>query len=157
MRMVTLTLDGATVRVPEADTYPGYSGWTVSASQDWPTLAMLQQVAWAQVKAIRAEKLLLAPTPFGTAQSDIESMVKINGLVSMAMLAKQSAAAYSEVFTLADNSEVTLSADQMIGFGVAVGQHIAAVHARGRELRAAIDAAADQAALAAIDVTTGWP
>src|SRR5207237_3785213 len=106
---------------------------------------------------IRSAHLQLAPTPLGTAQTDLESLVKINGLVSMAMLAKSAGQPFGETFTMADNSEVPLTADQMIGFGTAVGAHIAAVHARGRELRAAINAAATAEEIASIDLETGWP
>lgn len=159
MRMATLR-DPDTddlVRVPEADDYEGYPDWSVVAVEEWPTLGMLQAEAWGRVKAIRADKLLVAPTDFGTAQTDLESMVKINGLVSMAMLAKQASQPFAETFTMADNSEVELNADQMIGFGVEVGRHIAAVHARGRELRAEIDAASSADELEAIDLEAGWP
>jgi hypothetical protein len=118
----------------------------------------LQAQKWEAVKALRAEKLLLAPTPFGVAQADTESKENISGLVQMATIAKAAAAPFSEVFTMADNSEVEMDADQMIGFGVAVGQHISAVHARGRELRAAIYAeGVTSDNLAALDITTGWP
>jgi hypothetical protein len=118
----------------------------------------LQAEKWEAVKAVRAAKLLLAPTPFGTAQADTESKENISGLVQMATIAKSAGAPFSEVFTMADNSEVEMSADQMIGFGVAVGRHISAIHARGRELRAAIYAEGVTAEdLAALDITTGWP
>jgi hypothetical protein len=118
----------------------------------------LQAEKWEAVKSMRAEKLLLAPTPFGVAQADTESKENISGLVQMATIAKAAAAPFSEVFTMADNSEVEMDADQMIEFGVAVGQHISAVHARGRELRAAIYAeGVTSDDLAALDITTGWP
>jgi hypothetical protein len=133
-----------------------YEGWEVVC--DGFPLAKLQDEAWERVKYIREQKLQLAPTDFGTAQSDVASMVKISGLVQMAIIAKGAAQPFSEVFTMADNSEVTLDADQMIGFGIEVGTHIAAVHSRGRELRAAIyaeDMTADD--LAAIDLEAGWP
>lgn len=149
----------------------GYAGWTIVCTQDglppeggviengaWVVpLATLQDRAWEQVKAIREETLLTATTPFGIAQTDTDSMVKINGSVSMAMLAKQSATAYSATFTLADNSTVDMDADQMISFGVAVGTHVADVYARGRDLRDAIYAATTADDLAAIDLTSGWP
>lgn len=158
MRMVLLTApDGATARVPEAADYPGYEGWSAGAAEEWPTLAMLKADAWERVKAIRAAHLATAPTPQGTAQTDVESMVKITGLVSMAMIAEQQGAAFAEVFTMADDSEVTMDAATTIQFGLAVGSHVAAVHARGRELRAAIDGAADAAELDAIDLESEWP
>jgi hypothetical protein len=125
-------------------------------------LADLQASVWEAVKALREEKLLLAPvTIAGTdyvAQSDLASMVKINGLVSMATIAKSLGAPYAEVFTMADNSEVELDADQMIGFGIQVGTYIASVHARAREFRALIYAEdATRLSVECIDIGTGWP
>lgn len=123
--------------------------WTVP-------LAVLQERAWERVKAIR-DAQVNAPTPFGVAQCDIASAVKINGIATMATIAKSAGAAFSEVFTMADNSEVTLDADQAIAFGVAVGDYISAVYSRGRDLRVAINGAATAEALAAIDLESGWP
>lgn len=120
-----------------------------------PVVESYRAQKWEQVKALRDEKLKLADTIFGTAQTDIESMVKINGLATMALIAKSAEAPFSETFTMADNSEVTLNADQMIGFGVAVGQHIAAVHGRGRELRDYLQTASLEE-IEALDIEEGW-
>lgn len=110
---------------------------------------------WFRTKEIRSEKLLFAPTTFGDAQCDIDSMVKINGLVTMALLAKNANIPYSEIFTMYDNSEVEMDADEMISFGMQVGIHVAAVHARGRELRAMLfDQNNDPFD---VDVESGWP
>ena len=49
-----------------------------------------------------------------------------------------------------------MTAAQMIQFGVEVGSHIAAVHARGRELRSAIMAATTAEEINGIDVEAGW-
>jgi uncharacterized protein YaiE (UPF0345 family) len=151
-------VDEAVLTAPEdapEDWASPYEGWDKIG--DGLPIADLQAEAWGRVKAIRGARLQLAETTFGTAQADLESMVKINGLVSMAMLAEQSSSAFAETFTMADNSEVELDAGQMLSFGVQVGQHIAAVHARGRDLRAAIDAASSAADLAGIDLEVGWP
>jgi hypothetical protein len=140
----------------EAEWESAYADWTVIA--EGVALDIQQAEAWEHVKATREAKLQLAETDFGTAQTDVASMVKISGLVQMATIAKAAEAPFSEVFTMADNSEVTLDADQMIGFGVEVGTHIAAVHARGRELRAAIFAEdITTEGLASIDLEAGWP
>lgn len=104
-------------------------------------LASLQDAAWEKAKAAREDKLAMAVTPFGPAQTDLESMVKINGLVSMALIAKGAGLPFQETFTMADNTEVSMDADQVIRFGVAVGQHVAGVYAWAREQRAAIYAA----------------
>lgn len=148
---------GTRTRRVQAAEYPGYEGWSVIATEEWPTLAMAQEAAWARVKEIREDKQALATTTFGTAQTDLASMVKINRLVSMAMLAQATGVAYSETFTMADNSDVVMTARQMVQFGYEVGTHIASVHARGRALRAQIRAATDATEAAAIDLAAGWP
>ncbi|MEN9924073.1 MAG: hypothetical protein RL268_199 [Pseudomonadota bacterium] len=126
-----------------------------------PTIAVRKAALWEQVKANR-DAMTDAPgavtqTPLGSVQVDAKSKQNINGLVTMALIAKGAGAPFSEPFTLADNSVATLNADQMIGLGVAVGKYVAAVHEVARALRDAIEAAATHAALDAIDIGAGWP
>jgi hypothetical protein len=52
---------------------------------------------------------------------------------------------------------VTLDEETMRAIGVAVGRHVQACFSHARSLIEAITAAADQAALDAIDVEAGWP
>lgn len=127
--------------------------WNKATSTFEIDIVAMRAAAWNDVKQIRAERLLLAPTGFGTAQSDVSSMVKI------AALARRAAGdpSFSVVFTMADNSEVALDAAQMTAFADEVDDYIAAVHARGRALRAAIEAAGTAKALAKIDTAAGWP
>jgi hypothetical protein len=158
MIMVTLS-DGTTqVRVPQADSYPGYEGWTVVVSEDWPTLAMLKDAARAAVKELRRTKEnATCATPSGIVQIDGDSKTKINGLVSMALVAKGASQPFTESFILADNSVAQLDADAAIAMGVAVGQYVSSLYGRSIALFAQIDAAADASALDAIDITAGWP
>jgi hypothetical protein len=169
--MVTLRdPDTGAIRTVPSDETAGYDSWEIVCEHDGPPpegaviqdgtwvvpLTVLQDRAWETVKGIREEKLRVAPTSFGVAQTDLESMAKINGLVSMAMLATQSGAPFAETFTMADNSEVDMDAGQMIQFGLAVGTHIAAVHAKARDLRRAIYEATREE-LPTIDLVDGWP
>ncbi len=116
---------------------------------------------WEQVKAMRDAMTdapgAVATTPFGPVQVDAKSKQNINGLVTMALIANGAGAPFSEPFTLADNSVVTLNASQMIGLGVAVGRYVAAAHSRARTLRAAGEAAQTHEELDAIDIGAGWP
>lgn len=121
-------------------------------------LAPLKERKWLLAKLKRDEvEHGTATTPFGPVQCDDASKLKISGLVQMAQIAAANSAPFSEVFTMADNSEVPLDASEMISLGVAVGQHVSAVFTRGRELREAIEAAQTKAELDAIDVNAGWP
>lgn len=113
---------------------------------------------WQEVKTLRtAAEFGGCATPLGRVQTDERSIAKINGLVTMAMLAQAAAAPFAIDFTLEDNSVVTLDAADAIALGTAAGAFVAAVYARSFELRTAIDAAADSAALDAIDIEAGWP
>lgn len=96
-------------------------------------------------------------TPLGRMDTTEESRGLINGAVTMAMIAQTFGQPFSENWTMEDNSTVTHDAAEMIAAGLAVGQHVSACHARGVDLKAAIDAAEDMAALAAIDIEEGWP
>lgn len=131
----------------------------------------LRALKWAEVKAER-DRLEdgHAPTPFGPAQADDRSKVKISGLVQMAQIAlgrvKAQAAAeerspteeeiegcFAEAFTMADNNVVTLSAEMAVALGVAVAAYVSAIHAASRALRARIeDPEAEAADIEAIDV-----
>lgn len=126
-----------------------------------PSLADAKLAKWEVVKAIRDAKELaddaVAPTPFGPVQCDDRSKLKISGLVQMALIAKSAGQPFSEGFTMADNSVVTLTADMAIGMGIATGRFVSSLHERARALRTAIEAAQDHAALDAIDIGAGWP
>jgi len=148
-------------RIDHADPVLTDGEWVQQWSVEPLPLADAKAVLWARAKAKR-ESITDAPgamvtTPFGVVQSDATSQRNINGMVTMALIAQGMGAPFDEAFTLADNSVVKLKAPQMIGLGVAVGQHVASAYARGRVLRDAINDAQDHKDLAAIDVEAGWP
>ena len=109
-----------------------------------PTMAAQRLDAWARIKAFRtlAER---EPLPVGplTFDADEASQQRIAGAVQMAQLAIASGqdAGWSITWTLADNTAATLTAAQMIGVGLALAARTSAIHAKGRDLRAQIDAA----------------
>jgi hypothetical protein len=157
--MVTLqSPGGATVRLPEADAYPGYEGWSISAAEDWPTLEMLKADAWEQVKAIRtAKETGTCDTPVGFVQIDDASKLKITGALSLCRLQEEQGQAFSLRFTLADNSNILLDGASMRQLAGAVGAYVAAVYDHASALRDAIAGAPDAASLAGIDLEAGWP
>lgn len=122
-------------------------------------LERLQADMWTIVKAKR--DLLedgIAPTPFGAAQCDDRSKIKISGIVNKALIAMSTGTPMNESFTMADNSVVQLNATDALVFGSAVADYISAVFAHARNLREAIFAAdATVETLEGLDIFTGWP
>lgn len=89
--------------------------------------------------------------------ADERSIQRITGAVQAAQAAVSAGAPFSIAWRCADNAEVTLDAQQVIGMPAALVQRVYAVHLHARQLKAAIDAATTEADLAAIDITAGWP
>jgi hypothetical protein len=113
---------------------------------------------WEMVKTTRTEKVNGgAATPWGIAQTDELARSNISGAALAALIAKSASAPFEITWTFADNSTADLNADQMIGLGLTIMQHVNACYDRARELRVEIDAATNMAELLAIDVASGWP
>lgn len=116
-----------------------------------PTFAVLKTQKWEEIKEARDRcEAGGCSTSHGRAQTDEASQRKSAGASLMATIAISAGEPYSITWTMEDNSDVTLDAQGMIGLGVAIGQHVADCHARGRELRALIDAATTAEQLDAI-------
>ena len=96
-------------------------------------------------------------TPLGRMDTDPDSQRKINGSVTMALIAQSFGQPFTVDWTMEDNATIAHGAPEMIAAGVAVGQYVADCHAHALALKDLIDAATDMAALAAIDVEAGWP
>lgn len=115
------------------------------------SLEVAKARAWTAIKAKRA---VVEEGSFtyagGSYQAD---KVRINGAVQLAVLAKTSGSAYSETWTLTDNTTRQLDADQVIALGVALGQFVSGVYATGRALRERINQAATIEAVSVL----GWP
>lgn len=123
-----------------------------------PTADDLRAARWADAQALQMQAQAWGcETPFGRVQTDADSLQKVNGLALMALIAKTNGTAFSVDFTLADNSNVTLDADQTITLGQAVGAHVMACHDTAQTKREALLAAPDPATVLAVDVEGGWP
>lgn len=93
-------------------------------------------------------------TPYAPVDTDPVSRANINGSVSMASILGP---AFSARWRRADNSYVQLDATAMIAIGLAAGQFVAACYEASFAIKDAIDAASDAAAIAAIDIASGYP
>lgn len=109
----------------------------------------------AQVKAERnrAEWAGVEVT-CGRIDSDPDAQRKIAGAVITAMLA---GTAFSIEWRMQDNAVVTMDAAALQEAGMLVSEHVAACQTLKNSFDAQINAAGDLAALAAIDVISGWP
>lgn len=85
-------------------------------------------------------------------RTDRESQGLVNGGYAMALRYPDRPIRFK-----GDGGFVMLSAAQMIAIGDAVGTHVQMCFAHEGDLDDAIDAAATPAALAAIDIESGWP
>jgi hypothetical protein len=94
-----------------------------------------------------------ADTPSGRFDSAPRSREFLNGAVTNALLANISSQAFSITWTRADNSSVTMDADETIAAGVAVATWVDTVHNRARVLKDRIDEATTLAAVQAVTWT----
>lgn len=137
-------VEQAVIRI---STLPFYGG-SIATDQSG-TLEAAKDRAWTSIKAARAAAEEGNFTyDGGLYQAD---KVRINGAVQLAVLAKSSGAPFSETWTLVDNTTRTLSADQVIQLGIALGQYVSELYAKGRALRQQINEAGTVDAVQAIN------
>lgn len=127
-----------------------YQGGQIAADQS-DTLGAAKDRAWVAVKSARAAAES-GTFEFDGGLYDIDQK-HVTGATVLASLAKSAGAPYSEGWTLADDTERDLDADQVIALGIALGQRVSEIYAVARVLRKQIDAATTTEELAAIN----WP
>lgn len=121
-------------------------------------LAVLKQRKREMVNELRdLHQNDTAMTPIGLVDCDEVSKTKINGLVSMATLAKGASQPFQVHFTRTDNQRIPLDADGMIGVGIAVGMHVMACHDHAAVLKDAVEAALSAEELDAVEILENWP
>ena len=86
--------------------------------------------------------------------SDERSVQRITGA---ALAAQVIGAGFAIDWTCADNSTLALDQSAMLGMPAALALRANALHTHARSLKATIDAATDEVALAAVDIENGWP
>lgn len=120
------------------------SKWSnkLMAWEDSRSLEQLKEAKWEEMKERRLAALL-APleTPFGVFDADEKGAMNIKDTISL-QAALVSVGMPSEVsFTLADDSEVSLSQQQMLTVGILLGARTQEIYTKGRALRVRVDAA----------------
>lgn len=128
--------------------------WQTKTWADPRTLDDLKATKWAEIKLARdaAERVPLV-TQLGTFDADPKGRTNLTDTI----LLLQSLAAIGQPaeidFTLADNTVVSLSLQQMVMVGIALGNQVQGAYNTGRQLRGLIDAATSAGQLDAI----AWP
>ena len=145
--------NGAVVQAIPAQPSPSHT-WNWTTKQWAYDLSEGRAQAWSRIKSVR-ESVEFGPFVFGgqTYDGDSESQRRIQGAAQLATLAQATGQPFSIDWTLADNTQATLTAAEMIGVGVALGQHVNGAHGIARTLRTQIDAATTPEELEAIQ----WP
>ena len=107
--------------------------WASKQWEDPRTLGELQDAKWEVIKLDRASHETGTFQWNGhTVDADKE---RINGAATGVLIAKAASVEYADVWTLADNSTIPVTGDDILAMGVALVQHVSACHARGRALR----------------------
>ncbi|ODU71349.1 MAG: hypothetical protein ABT11_04060 [Novosphingobium sp. SCN 66-18] len=97
-------------------------------------------------------------TPKGRADCDDKAQQRITSAVLLSDKAAQLGLPEAATpWTMFDGSVEPHSRAELVALGLAIGAQMQACFARKQQLQALIGAAADRAALAAIDIEAGWP
>lgn len=132
--------------------------WDATARAFVIDLDKLRAARWVEARAYRDRKRVGgAVTPLGRVDSDEESRGLILGARELAKDALAAGVPFLMAWTMADNNDVDHDAEALLAMSAAVGLHIAACHAAGQSIRAAIDAATSVEAIAAVDIEAGYP
>jgi hypothetical protein len=125
--------------------------WGTFVWDDTRTLDQIKAAQWATIKAAR-EVDMTAPltTPYGAFDATTEAQKSITDAVLMLQTLTAMGAPTSIDFTLADNSVVTLTTEQMVTVGLLLGQRTQQLYAQGRIKRDAINAATTAAEVEAV-------
>lgn len=148
---------GAPVAIPPSPSDRHEWNWQAKAWGLKP-LADLQAAKWEEMKLQRSAAIE-APlvTPYGTFDADELSRTNIAQTAQFAQTQAQSLAPGLTPlvdFTLANNTVVTLTAQQMIQVALLLASQVQTAYARGRTVRAAIQACTTAAQVAAITWST---
>lgn len=128
-----------------------------------PGLDELKGALREEAKRVRRKRIGQGITVagIGAIQTDSgpgrDSLAAIERYASLAARHLDDDPPWSIDWTPVDNIEVALSAAQMVAVGDAAAAHEQACRTAANAIFALIDAAEDEAALAAIDITAGYP
>lgn len=122
---------------------PGSSyRWDVTSESWIPDVPKAKADKLQQLKTIRNQKESGGFTWDGSIfDSDPMSQIRVQGGVSLAQTAVSSGQPFSIDWTLKDNTVRTLSGSDMVAVGLALAEHITAIHELYRDLKSEVDTA----------------
>ena len=134
--------NGVAVKIPDSPNSKMTFNYDIKQWVDPRTVAQVQLSQWSTIKLAR-QAAIEAPivTAFGTFDADSEAQKSITDAVLMLQTLYALGTPSTIDFTLADNSTVTLTTEQMVTVGLMLGQQTQAAHAHSRIKRAATEAA----------------
>jgi hypothetical protein len=125
--------------------------WSLGQWIDERPLATAKFQKWQEIKnACRAAEFGTFTVGGYGFDCDLESQTRISSAFQAAMDARTNGEPFSIDWTLADNTDVTLSRAQVIAVGRALQAHVNAQYNKARQKRAQINAATTKAQLDAI-------
>lgn len=106
------------------------------------SLEQIKEAKWEEIKAKRTNAEYAGFTWDGSYfDSDATSQNRINGAVTLALLSLQNQQPYEITWSLANRTFRTLTAQEMISVGLALGTHVQTNFNKGQALQVQIDAA----------------
>ncbi len=122
--------------------------WASKQWEDPRTLQDLKDAKWETIKAARDfHETGTFQWNGHTIDADKE---RVNGAATGVLIAKGANIPYEDVWTLADNSTIPVTGDDILAMGVALVQHVSSCHARARVLRQMVNNATTKEQVEAI-------
>lgn len=135
------TIDGW-VEIPPQTSKNHVFNWETKQWEDPRTLADHKLAKWEEIKAARYQEEISGLLWEGsTFDSDTLSQQRIAGAVQLAMIAQMASQPYSITWTLSNGSFRTLTAQEMVNVGVALGVHVQTIFNKGQLLQQGIEVA----------------
>lgn len=116
--------------------------WELMQYIDPRSLAEIKEARWAELKLARTQAESEGFTWDGSIfDSDPSSQARINGAVTLALIARQLNQPYEVTWTLKNSTTRTLSIDEMIAVGLTLGNHVQTIFNKGQLLQQQINQA----------------
>lgn len=114
--------------------------WDQESRSMVPNLEEIRKAAWDRLKAVRYQKMAVAPTPWGEFDADEVGKANITGMATSLMLMGDQAPE-TIAWRIHDNTTATLTRDEFFNASLLVSQHVASIYAQSWALQEQINAA----------------